>query len=569
MPSTVKDIVRDFTEEMKEKLENAIEHNTEINRAAYSYNLKEEVLTSVIMPIIGVPKVLMMTKLLSEIDTKKAEALNQLTDVFRDVHGVDVKYRIKINSISDQLICYKRTLSDLASLIQPDATGECPLTSPGFMAGLAKIGLGAVDYWIDQLMPKTQDRGKVVTEPDWDMIEEWFRTPPDELTKAQLKALAAVYLRLSNDEDTERFLNCGYVYDAAAPPTVAFTMTKTLLALDEIVEGLALSMTLAAESAQKETGATSETAKMVFERMQMMQIVCSSEKIIDWNYTEYPETDIGAFLKNIKPVRISREYDNNSDKCEKCKAYLENKCEESQECEKILVLTTTSHVLFPETESPPPANIKIRIGNEGTKMLDGASYYRSETENYILKQVVNFDEEALKIIANEALGNYIGDFPMVRFALGPVRSAINAYAEQLKSMSEAKDYWSAGEKAKGLDHLFAQINYSEVGGKIIEHAIQFDSVAGIHFTEGFLNSFNNENSYGFKISVDEFRLIMQNGKPPSKEKNMDWVWKALGPEETSLDREQQLFVYDKYIVYKEAELKRLILENAEKNDSDE
>jgi len=562
MPSTVKDIVRDFTEEMIEILKNDIENNAAGTKERYTNYLIILSTDDKMKRYMTRYSLFKINEFIDQIDVEKAEALERLYDVFRDVNGIDVKYRIKINSISDQLICYKRTLSDLASLIQPDATGECPFTSPGFMARLEKIGSPVFDYWIDQLLPKTMNNGKADIEPDWDTIEEWFRTPPDELTAAQLAALGAAYLMLSNDEDAAKFLSCGYVRDASGLPTVAYTLSDTMHVVNYIVEDLALSRTLDAVCTQNVTGAIGEADKMMFERMQMMQIVCTSAKTIGWNYTEHPGADIGAFPKKTNLVRISREYGFKNTKCEDCKAYLENKCEESQACEKSLVLTTTSHVSFPDTEHSPTVTMKIRVGKDGTKMQDGAELDRSVTENYILAQVGSMSDNVLKILANEALGMVTGGSAILGLALGPGRSIYNEYVEQMRSISEAKSYWGANEMATGLNYLETQINFSEVGGKIVVHTIRFDTVTGMERTEGFLNYFNNKKDFGFKISVDEFRLITLNGMPPEDQK-LHRAWKELGPEVTSLNRAQQLLVYDEYVKYLDRK------KNGEKNDSNE
>lgn len=152
------------------------------------------------------------------LDTKNT-TLSQLQEIFKNVNYVDTSYYTKLGSIYTLLDLYKKTVSALAELIQPNASkARSPFTSEGFLDGLAIIGYGAADYYLDNLMGKNPD-GSV--EYKWDSIRKTLNADPtSEITASEYAALFCVLESMTsvdangnvvvNTKAMEKFIACGY-----------------------------------------------------------------------------------------------------------------------------------------------------------------------------------------------------------------------------------------------------------------------------------------------------------------------------------------------------------------------
>jgi len=511
-------IVRDFTEETKAELEKEIKQTAAEAKTVFETNF--DVIRD--LPVIHVLKkgdcLMQIFELCFLVNNIKNVALKRIYDVFRDARGADVKYNIKLGSIAQQLECYRKTLADLAGLIRPGASGECAFASDDFMANLAKIGYGAVDYWIDQLMLKTCDKGKVNVEPNWDMIEQWLALGKGELNSAQLDALAAVYLSLESDEDVGKFLSRAYSRDEQAPPHVACNLAGAVSELRERVEALVTAEALATIWAKETEGrACDDDVKRRVEKMQALQIVFATAKSIAWDQPGYPcPVGIEGF-----PIRDSLVLLDRSGGA--------------------LEFKIADWLYYYGSERFLPVYSTGILGANGTGLL-ATSYMRATgMKNYITAQVGTLSDAEIDVIVGALISKTISatKVPLLGFGL----DVLGTYTDHVKSVDEAVDFLEFSKMTEGLGLLGAKVCYSDWNGQIFLHSIQYSTKEGERKANAFLNEFNNEENQGIKITKDELRKIVLNGNPYNADGRDNTDWKELPAGDIALDREQQKVVY--------------------------
>jgi len=532
MARAASDIVRDFTEETRAGLETEIKQISADAQASWERSL--DVILD--LPISHIRHTSKKVDYLFNIcgfdrlikKSKDAE-LERLNGAFRDARGSDVKYGIKLGSIAEQLGCYRKTLSDLASLIQPGAAGECAFASDDFMANLAKIGAGAVDYWIAQLMQESCDRGKVTIEPNWDMIEQWLAMDEGELNSAQLDALAAVFLSLESDEDAGKFLSRAYSRrDEQAPPHIAYTLAGAASDLEERVKTLVTAEAMAtiwAKDAEK--GACHDEVSGRVERMQALQILCATGKSIAWDQTGDPyPVGIDGFPIRDSLVRFDRSGG-------------------------VLEFKIASYLSFYASERFLPEFKTSIVGANGTGLLESSDMRAAREANYVLARVGALGNAELKVIANAAINGAVGEIPAPMLGLGI--GALSAYADYARNIEAAVDFKKFSQMANDLGRLGALVSYSNCNGQIVLHAIQYDTYEGESKANSFLEAFNSKNDKGIIITKDELRTIVTSRDPPKekeKEKEGDDTAQEKAPDNSiALDWEKQQYVYEAFKEY--------------------
>ena len=223
MGQSYKNIIRDFTDTKKAELERQIAELNSEKEGFFtgigdffkdSYNgIKGVNIDSYLDNISGYHRKIM--------DTKNT-TLNQLQKIFNNVNLVDTSYYTRLGSICTLLDLYKKTVTALAELIQPNATNaRSPFTAPGFLEGLAIVGYGTaayyVDHYVDQLMSRNPN-GSV--EYKWDSIRDALKADPSEITASEYAALFCVIESMTsvgtngnivvNTSAMEKFIACGY-----------------------------------------------------------------------------------------------------------------------------------------------------------------------------------------------------------------------------------------------------------------------------------------------------------------------------------------------------------------------
>lgn len=212
-------IIRDFTDEKKEELKSQISELESEKQGFFGgvgdwfsdqfNNIKGVKIDDYLNNISGYHRLIM--------DTKNT-TLSQLNEIFTNVNQTDIKYCSSLNTIYDQLACYKKTALGLANLIQPNASSSVsPFCAPGFWDGLNAIGHGAADYYLGLYMTTAPD-GR--TTYNWDNIREILQREPSEISACEYAALVAVINSMTRVDangnivvDTvamEKFIACGY-----------------------------------------------------------------------------------------------------------------------------------------------------------------------------------------------------------------------------------------------------------------------------------------------------------------------------------------------------------------------
>jgi len=521
----VSNIARDFTEETRAELDREIRETA----AEAHADLKTRLDVVSALPTIGLMKkavcVVQIQEFCKQIQGIKEEARQQINDVFRDARGSDVKYGVKLGSIAEQLGCYRKTLSDLANLIRPGASGECAFASEDFMANLAKIGAGAVDYWIDQLMLRTCDKGKVTVEPNWDMIEQWLAMDRGELSKTQLDALAAVFLSLESDEDLGKFLSRAYSRsDEQAPPHIPYTLAGAVSDLEERVRVLATAEAMATIWAKDaEEGALYGEVSGRVEKMQALQILCATGKSIAWDQTGDPHpVGIEGFPIRDSLVRFDRSGG-------------------------VLEFKIAGYLSFYASERFLPEFKTGVVGANGTGLLEASDMGATSRANYIYAQVGELSDAELKVIAKAVISSAVGVIPLPKLGLG--LDVYGTYANHVRSVDTAVDFEQFSSMVEDLKRLGALVSYSNCNGQIVVHAIQYDTYEGEDKADSFLEAFNAKDNGGIRITKDELRAIVTGMSLPKEDEGDKTTPEKVPGNNTALDLEQQEYVYKAFREY--------------------
>ena len=100
--------------------------------------------------------------------------------------------------------------------------------------------------------------------------------------------------------------------------------------------------------------------------------------------------------------------------------------------------------------------------------------------------------------------------------------------------------------SEGLTHLYALVDFTIVNNSLVIHTIQFDTRRGTTLTNAFIDDFNNSDNFDFRISIDDFRLVIFNGRPPDGSLGICDTWFPLPDSAVSLTFEQQEYVYEAF-----------------------
>jgi len=518
MDQAISNTVRDFSDETKAELQAEIGRSTEAAKAEWESKLDK--MRAACYQIQGVNfgnDFENIYKYQRDIQDVKDSALRQLDVVFREVNKVDADYSIKFRNIAEQLESYKKTLTELADIIKPGgAYGETPFTSPDFIKGLSAIGLGTVDYFLDQLKPKPPDSDKP-TEYNWDMIEEWLKTDPRELSSTQLTALALTYLDMGDPNDVGRFIGAGYYFtDNPHTGAAVYKQTDTMVVITQAVIETVTPQAQATVWANP--AIEDESIARYVRNMMVMQVMSEVAGSIEYTHgVEY--TSNRANGTAVNPVRIYQE-------------------------DGVWTIQVATNLIDFHANEPLRFGMgtPVPLGSNGVYMdfpqaaWDDAGF----SLHYKLNKGSLADtvfENIVKDVANIIIGTVVKTAGATAMSIGI--GIVTDQVEATKVYNVSSNFLAETGTYRGLLDLGGRICYTEIGGVRLVHGLALQANEVVAKTTGFVGN-SEYNVHG--VSIEQLTQIVLNGKLGEGRRPLDE--KELGFSEA-----QQIAIWDSFQNY--------------------
>ena len=347
---------------------------------------------------------------------------------------------------------------------------------------------------------------------NWDMIDEMLGRNIYDISPVELAALAQFYFAIPNDADVEKFLSLGYRLNLSIyPPRLELTdtMLATAIVIESIVMGRALETIWAHPAVE-----CGDIRNMV-ERLQILETVITSASSIAWESNS--EISLNTLPTRTQLVQLNRGNDG------------------SLEVETTRTVFAQRVTQFTGTE-PPSVNIhhttdSTRLDDFDVRMalVRGEDIRGTLRDNRLSSEISAARNDLITDAAATTVGLLAAKMPAVGIGFAGL-NIVERWITYSNIMDDVTARRTKDLLTEGFSNLYAKVNYTIVNGEVVIHAVQFDTAAGRDLTNAFMNHAND--TFNFELSVDDFRLVILNGRPPDGSLGMCDTWSYLPHEVT-------------------------------------